>query len=40
MKIGEVNDRATRGHSDYVWALKDIDFEVQQGDVLGNSFEN
>ena len=35
LKIGEVNDRATRGHSDYVWALKDIDFEVQQGDVLG-----
>jgi lipopolysaccharide transport system ATP-binding protein len=35
LKIGEVNDRATKGESDYVWALKDIDFEVQQGDVLG-----
>ena len=35
LKIGEVNDRATKGNSDYVWALKDIDFEVQQGDVLG-----
>ena len=35
LKIGEVNDRATKGQSDYVWALKDIDFEVQQGDVLG-----
>jgi len=35
LKIGEVNDRATKGTSDYVWALKDIDFEVQQGDVLG-----
>jgi len=35
IKIGEVNDRATKGKSDYVWALKDINFEVQQGDVLG-----
>ena len=35
LKIGDVNDRATKGDSDYVWALKDIDFEVQQGDVLG-----
>ena len=35
LKIGDVNDRATKGESDYVWALKDIDFEVQQGDVLG-----
>ena len=35
LKIGEVNDRANKGTSDYVWALKDIDFEVQQGDVLG-----
>jgi lipopolysaccharide transport system ATP-binding protein len=35
LKIGEVNDRAHKGVSDYVWALKDIDFEVQQGDVLG-----
>lgn len=35
LKIGEVNDRAHKGNSDYVWALKDINFEVQQGDVLG-----
>ena len=35
LKIGEVNDRAIRGESDYVWALKDINFEVEQGDVLG-----
>ena len=35
LKIGEVNDRATKGESDYVWALKDINFEVKQGEVLG-----
>jgi lipopolysaccharide transport system ATP-binding protein len=35
MKIGEVNDRAHKGVSDYIWALKDINFEVEQGDVLG-----
>ena len=35
LKIGETNDRATAGHSDYVWALRDIDFKVEQGDVVG-----
>ena len=35
LKIGETNDRATKGESDYVWALKDINFKVEQGDVLG-----
>ncbi len=35
LKIGEVNDRAVKGESDYVWALKDINFEVKQGEVLG-----
>lgn len=35
LKIGEVNDRATTGSSDYVWALRDIDFKVEQGDVVG-----
>ena len=35
LKIGEVNDRSTKGHSDYVWALKDITFKVKQGDVVG-----
>lgn len=33
--IGETNDRAIKGESDYVWALKDIDFKVEQGDVVG-----
>lgn len=35
LKIGETNDRSSKGSSDYVYALKDINFEVQQGDVLG-----
>ncbi len=35
LKIGETNDRAHRGNSDYVWALKDIDFKVPKGEVVG-----
>ena len=35
LKIGETNDRSTKGHSEYVWALKDINFSVEEGDVVG-----
>ena len=35
LKIGETNDRASKGNSDYVWALRNIDFKVEQGDVVG-----
>ena len=35
LKVGETNDRATKGDSEYVWALRDIDFKVEQGDVVG-----
>jgi lipopolysaccharide transport system ATP-binding protein len=35
LKVGEVNDRSSTGKSDYVWALQDISFEVQRGEVLG-----
>jgi lipopolysaccharide transport system ATP-binding protein len=35
LKIGEVNDRSTKGESEYVWALRDISFDVEQGGVLG-----
>lgn len=35
LKIGEVNDRASKANSKYVWALKDITFDVKQGEVVG-----
>ena len=35
LKIGETNDRTSKGSSEYVWALRDIDFKVEQGDVVG-----
>lgn len=35
LKIGETNDRSVKGSSEYVWALQDIDFKVEQGDVVG-----
>ena len=34
-KIGETNDRTKKGKSDIVWSLKDINFEIQQGDSVG-----
>lgn len=35
LKIGQTNDRSTKGDSDIVYALQDIDFKVEQGDVVG-----
>ncbi len=35
LRVGETNDRASKGRSEYVWALRDIDFKVEQGDVVG-----
>lgn len=35
LKVGDANDRSKSGGSDYVWSLKDINFEVKQGEVLG-----
>lgn len=35
LKIGEINDRSTKGGSDIVWSLKDVNFEINQGDAVG-----
>jgi lipopolysaccharide transport system ATP-binding protein len=35
LRIGESNDRSQKGNSEYVWALKDIGFEMQKGELLG-----
>jgi len=35
LKIGETNDRSKKGTSDVVWSLKDINFEIKQGDAVG-----
>lgn len=35
LTIGEANDRTVTGKSDYVWSLKDINFDVKQGETIG-----
>ena len=35
LKIGEANDRSSKGESEYVWSLRDINFEIEQGDAVG-----
>ena len=35
LKIGEANDRSVKGNSDIVWSLRDINFEINQGDAVG-----
>lgn len=35
LQVGDTNDRTSKGGSEYVWSLKDINFDVRQGDVLG-----
>ena len=35
LKIGEENDRSKAAEGDYVWALQDINFKVEEGEVLG-----
>ena len=35
LEVGNENDRTIQDDAKFVWSLKDINFEVQQGDVLG-----
>ena len=35
LKIGALNDRSAKASQDYVWAIKDINYEVKKGEVLG-----
>ena len=35
MMVGETNDRTIKGSSDIIWSLKDISFQVQQGEAIG-----
>lgn len=35
LRIGDVNDRTQKSNSEYVWALQDINFDVEHGEVLG-----
>ncbi|MCB9426838.1 MAG: ATP-binding cassette domain-containing protein [Flavobacteriales bacterium] len=33
--VGEANDRTAKGESEYVWALRNINLELERGDILG-----
>lgn len=35
LKVGVENDRTKKGAGDYAWALKDVSFDLEQGDTLG-----
>lgn len=35
LKVGQVNDRTSKEKSEFVWALKDINFDVKRGEILG-----
>jgi len=35
LRIGDTNNRTAKGDSDYVWSLREINFEIEQGDAVG-----
>ncbi|RYX86296.1 ABC transporter ATP-binding protein, partial [bacterium] len=35
LKIGETNDRTGKDTSGVVWSLKDLNFNINQGDAIG-----
>ena len=35
LKVGQINDRTQKANSDYVWALRNINFEVRKGEIVG-----
>ncbi len=35
LKIGDNNNRTIIGTSDYVWSLRDINFDIEKGDAVG-----
>ena len=35
LKIGEENDRSTKGESNIVWSLRDISLQIEEGDSVG-----
>ncbi|RYG08260.1 MAG: ABC transporter ATP-binding protein, partial [Chitinophagaceae bacterium] len=35
LHIGETNDRSTKGISDIIWSLKNINFEIEKGNAVG-----
>jgi len=35
LKIGQANDQSTKAESDIVWSLKDVNFQINQGEAVG-----
>lgn len=35
LKIGQTNDRTQKADGDYVWALRDVNLKIEEGDVVG-----
>ena len=35
MKVGEINDREKKSSGQFIWALKDINFKINSGEIIG-----